>query len=232
MTPFTFRECLNRALDRILAEDDRADLLGEDILDPYGGAFKVTAGLSARYPERVRSTPVSEAGIIGMSIGMALAGLHPIVEIMFADFLTLGFDQIFNHATKFPYMYNGAVSCPVVVRTPTGGGRGYGPTHSQCPEKYFLGMPGLTVVAANHHTDPYPIIKQLQNESGPSLLIEHKGLYAQPMWTGEGLEEAGWHCLDFKLGEFPARALSLVEPQRCNLVVVAYGEFAGGLSRW
>ena len=226
MTPFTFRECLNRALDRILAEDHRAYIIGEDILDPYGGAFKVTAGLSTRYPERVRSTPVSEAGIIGMSVGMALAGLRPIVEIMFADFLTLGFDQLFNHATKFPYMYDGHVRCPVVVRTPTGAGRGYGPTHSQCPEKYFLGMPGLTVIAANHYTDPYPVIKQLQNERGPSLLIEHKGLYAQAMWTAEGLAEAGWQWLDFELGGFPARALSLVEPQRCNLVVVTYGEFA------
>jgi len=226
MTPLTFRECLNRALDRILAEDDRAYILGEDILDPYGGAFKVTTGLSTRYPGRVRSTPVSEAGIIGVSIGMALAGLHPIVEIMFADFLTLGFDQLFNHATKFPYMYDGRAPCPVVVRTPTGAGRGYGPTHSQCPEKYFLGMPGLTVVAANHHTDPYPLIKQLQNDRGPSLLIEHKGLYAQPMWTGERLGEAGWQWLDFKFGEFPARALSLVEPRRCHMVVVAYGEFA------
>lgn len=222
----TFRESLNGALNAVLADDERVHLLGEDIVDPYGGAFKVTAGLSTRYPRRVRSTPVSEAAIVGLATGMALAGLRPIVEIMFADFLTLGFDQLFNHATKFPRMYDGRVRCPIIVRTPAGGGRGYGPTHSQSPEKFFLGVPGLVVAAANRYADPLPVLRHLQEQPGPSLYVEHKTLYAQPMWEAARATALGWRWKDFQLGGLPARSLSLVPADECQLVVVAYGESA------
>ena len=89
--------------------------------------------------------PISEAGIVGCAIGLALAGLRPVTEIMFADFITLAMDQIFNHAVKFPGMFEG-VSVPLVIRTPSGGRRGYGPTHSQSPENLMMAVPGLTVV--------------------------------------------------------------------------------------
>ena len=125
------------ALRAVLNEDDRVILLGEDLVDPYGGAFKVTRGLSTEFPGRVRSTPISEGGIIGLSAGLALSGYRPIAEIMFGDFITLCFDQIVNHIAKYEAMYNGKATCPVIIRTPSGGGRGYGPTHSQSLRSTF-----------------------------------------------------------------------------------------------
>ena len=97
----TVLEALNAGLNRAMASDPRVYLLGEDLLDPYGGAFKVTRGLSARYPDRVLTTPISEAGLTGVAAGMALRGLRPVVEIMFGDFITLTADQLVNHIAKF-----------------------------------------------------------------------------------------------------------------------------------
>ncbi|HUV26149.1 MAG TPA: alpha-ketoacid dehydrogenase subunit beta, partial [Anaerolineales bacterium] len=143
----TVLESLNQALNRALKKDERVIILGEDILDPYGGAFKVTRGISTAFPERTLTTPVSEAGILGIATGLALRGYRPVVEIMFGDFVTLIADQVINHATKFRYMYNDQVNVPIVIRTPMGGRRGYGPTHSQTLEKLFLGTPGLRIFA-------------------------------------------------------------------------------------
>jgi 2-oxoisovalerate dehydrogenase E1 component len=159
---------------------ERADMfmMGEDILSPYGGAFKATKGLSDLFPDRVRNTPISEACIAGMGAGLALAGFHPLVEIMFGDFIGLAFDQIVNHAAKFQQMYNGQVSCNLIIRTPMGGGRGYGPTHSQTLDKHFLGVPGLRVVAQNIFVPPAQIYRPLlEQDSGPVLVIENKLLY-------------------------------------------------------
>lgn len=165
----------------LFATDPRVVLLGEDVLDPYGGAFKVTAGLSSKYPERVFTTPISEGGITGVAAGLALRGHVPLLEIMFGDFLTLCADQIVNHASKFPQMYPG-VACPLVLRTPMGGGRGYGPTHSQSIEKMFLGTPGLKIIAPSHYHRPgYSLQRVVANESGPTLFIEHKLLYREPL---------------------------------------------------
>jgi pyruvate/2-oxoglutarate/acetoin dehydrogenase E1 component len=174
----TVLESLNSALHRAMAEDKRVLLLGEDILDPYGGAFKVSHGLSEIYPVRVLTTPISEAGIVGTAAGMALRGLRPVVEIMFGDFLTLAADQLINHATKFRWMYNEQVRVPMVVRTPMGGRRGYGPTHSQTLEKHFLGVPGLNVLAPTLLGDPGRILYEaiLKGED-PTLFIENKLLY-------------------------------------------------------
>ena len=119
----TVLEALNTSLHDVMAEDDRVYFLGEDILDPYGGAFKVTRGLSSSFPDRVITTPISEAGIVGVAGGMALRGLRPIVEIMFGDFFTLIADQLINHITKFRWMYNDQVNVPIVIRAPMGGRR-------------------------------------------------------------------------------------------------------------
>src|SRR5512136_861277 len=120
----TVLAALNTALKEALTRDERVLLLGEDILDPYGGAFKVTRGLSEAFPERVLATPISEAGFSGVATGMALRGLRPVVEIMFGDFVTLIADQLVNHAAKFHWMYNRQVNVPLVIRTPMGGRRG------------------------------------------------------------------------------------------------------------
>lgn len=172
-------EQLNAALHAMMAERDDVVLLGEDLLDPYGGAFKVTRNLSTTCPERVFSTPIAESAIVGTANGLALAGLRPVAEIMFSDFATLAADQIINHLAKFFYMYGGAQTCPAVVRLVSGGGRGYGPTHSQCMESLFLGTPGLRVVALSRRHDPGPLLRAAVADDAPVLFVEPKRLYAQ-----------------------------------------------------
>ena len=170
---------INRALGDWLADDPRALLLGEDIRSPYGGAFKATRGLSDDHPDRVLNTPISEAGIVGIANGLALGGRRPIVEIMFGDFLALCFDQLLNHAAKFHGMYNGRVSSAIVVRTPMGGGRGYGPTHSQNLEKHLVGVPGLRVLVLHGRAPIASLYRALRSSVEPTLIIENKLLYRE-----------------------------------------------------
>ena len=169
------REAFQRALDK----DGRVILIGEDIESPYGGAFKVTKGLSDAFSGRVRNTPIGEALIVGLGNGLALAGMRPVCEIMFGDFLTLAADQWINHASKFRYMYHEQVRVPVIVRTAMGGRRGYGPTHSQSIEKHFLGLPDTLVLALHHRGDAGEIYDHLfARVEQPTLVIENKLLYA------------------------------------------------------
>ena len=138
---------LREAMAEEMERDERVFILGEDIAE-YGGAFKVTQGLVEQFGrERVRNTPISENTICGVGVGAAITGMRPIVDIMFQDFITLAMDQIVNHAAKFHYMYGNQCTVPVVIRTPAGGGRNYGPTHSQSLEAWFMHVPGLKVVA-------------------------------------------------------------------------------------
>lgn len=174
----TVLERINFALHRAMENDERVCIVGEDILDPYGGAFKVTRGLSTQFPGRVLTTPISEAAITGIATGLALRGLRPVVEIMFGDFITLCADQLINHAAKFRWIYNDQVRVPLVVRTPMGGRRGYGPTHSQSIEKLFLGIPGLKVLAPNTLNDPASLLASAIADDDPVLFVEHKLLYA------------------------------------------------------
>jgi pyruvate/2-oxoglutarate/acetoin dehydrogenase E1 component len=228
MKSMKYLKSVNSALRRILESDNRVILLGEDIVDPYGGAFKVTRGLSTDYPERVRSTPVSEAAIIGVSAGLALSGLRPIVEIMFGDFTTLGFDQIINHISKFQSMYANQTSCPVIIRTPMGAGRSYGPTHSQSLEKHFLGIPDFVVAAGSVLHDPYDCFKHLVTGDIPALFVEHKVLYVQEMRLPiNGL--VGYLQVDSYgsgLG-IPTRCVRPVERKYCKFTIIAYGYIAG-----
>jgi len=179
--PDTVLDRLNQALHSAMEVDSRVFILGEDILDPYGGAFKVTRGLSTKFPERVLTMPISESAIVGLANGMALRGLRPVAEIMFGDFVTLIADQLVNHAAKFRWMYNDNVRVPIVVRAPMGGRRGYGPTHSQSLEKMFLGVPGLKVVAPNTLGDPDQLLIAAIADDDPVLFVEHKLLYPRPL---------------------------------------------------
>ena len=184
------RQALNQSLAKLLEEDEQVVLIGEDLHEPYGGAFKVTAGLSSRFPGRVISTPISEAGIVGAAIGMAMSGLRPIVEIMFADFVTLCMDQLYNHAVKFPAMFEDC-SVPMVLRTPAGGRRGYGPTHSQNPENLLVSVPGLTVVFPSHRHDSGQLLERaVQDWPNPTVFLEHKLLY------GEAQSQGDFECVD------------------------------------
>jgi pyruvate/2-oxoglutarate/acetoin dehydrogenase E1 component len=183
----TVLEALNSALHTAMERDPRVYVLGEDILDPYGGAFKVTRGLSTKFPERVLTTPISESAIVGIANGLALRGLRPVAEVMFGDFVTLAADQLINHAAKFRWMYNDNVRVPLVLRAPMGGRRGYGPTHSQSLEKLFLGIPGLKVVAPNTLGDPAELLLAAIADDDPVLFVEHKILYTKSVLTTDAL---------------------------------------------
>jgi acetoin:2,6-dichlorophenolindophenol oxidoreductase subunit beta len=178
MNTGTVLQALNSALQKAMASDERVILIGEDLLDPYGGAFKVTRGLSSEFPNRVLPSPISEAGIVGVATGMAMRGFRPVVEIMFGDFVTLIADQVINHATKFTWMYNDQVNVPLVIRTPMGGRRGYGPTHSQSLEKLYLGVPGLRVLAPSSLGDPGELLLEAIRSEDVVLFIENKLLYS------------------------------------------------------
>jgi len=187
---------LNKGLLSALHQDERVYLLGEDILDPYGGAFKVTRGCSTAFPERVFTTPISEAGLAGLSAGMALRGLRPVLEIMFGDFTTLVTDQMVNHISKFRWMYNNTVNLPLVIRAPMGGRRGYGPTHSQTLEKLFMGVPGLTLMAPVNlvddklHQAPGDLLQGIiLRTDDPVMFIENKLQYLLPVYSPEDLPD-------------------------------------------
>jgi len=180
-------ELIYEALKKQLEIHKKTFFLGEDIeynneYTPlsYGGAFKVSNDLSKIFKENVRNTPISEAAITGTAIGLALNGYFSIVEIMFGDFLTLAFDQILNHASKFVSMFGKKLEIKMVIRTPMGGKRGYGPTHSQSIEKHFIGIPNLNVIALNSRISPKFIYNNIFNSNtGPFLVIENKVLYTR-----------------------------------------------------
>lgn len=174
-------EQINASLRRFLAGDDQAHIVGEDVLDPYGGAFKASAGLSSEFPGRVITTPISEAAITGFATGMALKGKPVCLEIMFGDFITLSTDQIVNHMAKLPWVYDNQIEVPVVVRAPMGGKRGYGATHSQSLEKHFCGVPGLTVRAISQYSDIEGIFAEAFAARTPHLIVENKTSYAREL---------------------------------------------------
>lgn len=162
---------LRNAIDQLILEKN-AYVIGEDVMEPYGGAFKVTKGLSSKYPENIIGVPMCEQGFTALSVGMALAGGWVIEEIMFGDFITLTADQLINHAAKFHELYGQELH--LVVRTPSGGYRGYGATHSQSLEKMFLGVPGLRVAAPNIWSDPGELLKTVISAGKPALFVENK----------------------------------------------------------
>ena len=179
MTLLSTTEALRTALSEELARDPAVFLLGEDI-GAYGGAFGVTRGLLDRFgPERVIDTPISESSVVGAAIGAALAGSRPVVEIMFMDFITLAVDQLANQAAKLRYVLGPQARCPVVVRTPAGGGRCYGPTHSQSLEALFLHIPGLRIAVPATPADARGLLKTAIRGDGPVLFVEHKTLYGE-----------------------------------------------------
>jgi pyruvate dehydrogenase E1 component beta subunit len=169
---------INQALADALAADPSVVLLGEDIAEA-GGPFKATRGLLERFgPERVRDTPISEAGITGAAVGAALTGLKPVVEIMFMDFVTLAMDALVNQAAKARFMFGGQSSVPMVVRLPHGGGLNAGPQHSQCLEAWFAHVPGLKVVCPATVEDAYSLLRAAIEDRDPVVFVENKALYA------------------------------------------------------
>jgi pyruvate/2-oxoglutarate/acetoin dehydrogenase E1 component len=227
-------ESLNTALHRAFSENEQVYCLGEDVLDPYGGAFKVTKGLSSAFPGRVLTTPISEAGFVGLAAGMALRGLRPVVEIMFGDFVTLMADQLVNHITKFRWMYNEQVSVPLVIRTPMGGRRGYGPTHSQSLEKLYLGIPGLQVIAPVSYCQPDGIgspgdllYRCILHAADPTLFLENKLGYLLPVQAQSDLAEFNLTVqISDGAARFPFFLLYMRAAPAPSLTIAAYGYMA------
>ncbi|MGA8682236.1 MAG: alpha-ketoacid dehydrogenase subunit beta [Acidimicrobiales bacterium] len=177
MTSVTYRQAVARALADEMEADDSVLLFGEDV-GAAGGVFKATEGLQERFgPRRVLDTPISEQAIVGCAIGAAARGLKPVIEIMFADFAGVCFDQIANELAKYRYMTNGQVSVGVTVRMANGAGGGFGAQHSQSVENWFLNIPGLKIVAPSTPADAYSLLREAIRDPNPVLYLEHKHLY-------------------------------------------------------
>lgn len=172
----SYRKAIYNALDHVMESDEKVVFMGEDITE-YGGAFGVSADLSRKHPGRVIATPISEGGFTGAAVGLSMTGYRVIIEIMFMDFITLAADQIINHAANVYYMYGGQVKCPLVIRTPAGGYRGYGPSHSKSMENFFMSVPGLKIVAPSTAMDAYGCLVSAVYDNNPVLFVEHKLLY-------------------------------------------------------
>lgn len=177
MTILTYAQALNEALREEMRADPRVFLMGEDI-GLHGGIFRVTKDLLEEFGhERVRDTPISEAGFVGVGIGAAICGMRPVVELLFMDFALVAADQIINQAAKMRYMAGGTVSVPLVIRTQQGGGRGNGAQHSQSFESWFAQVPGLITIAPATPKDAKGLLKSAIRAGNPVMFIEHKLLY-------------------------------------------------------
>jgi pyruvate dehydrogenase E1 component beta subunit len=177
MAVMRMREALNQALAEEMRRDERVFVMGEDV-GVFQGAFKVTEGLLDEFGEkRVRDTPISENTIVGTGVGAAMAGLRPVVEIMTVNFALLAMDQLVNHMAAIPYMFNGQVRVPMVVRMPGGGGHQLGPTHSHSFEAVFLHIPGLLVACPSTPADGKGLLKAAIRNDNPVIFVEHETLY-------------------------------------------------------
>ena len=181
-----FQKAINEALDQEMANDATVLLMGEDIaggsgtdgeIDAWGGPMGITKGLYTKYPDRVMDTPITESAFIGAAIGAATGGLRPVVELMFNDFMGVCFDQIFNQAAKFRYMFGGKAETPVVVRTMYGAGIRAAAQHSQSLYSIFTHIPGLKCIVPSTPYDAKGLLIQSIRDNDPIIFFEHKQLY-------------------------------------------------------
>jgi pyruvate dehydrogenase E1 component beta subunit len=177
MPEMRMRDALREALREEMLRDDRIFLLGEDI-GKYGGSYAVTRDLLQEFgPERVRDTPIAESGIVGAGIGAAMAGMHPMVELMTINFSFLALDQIVNSAAKLLYMSNGQINVPLVIRMASGGGSQLAATHSHSLEGLYAHFPGLKVVCPATPADGKGLLKRAFRDQNTVIFIEHSALY-------------------------------------------------------
>ena len=225
MKTMTMVQALNSALDLAMAENDKVFLMGEDI-GRMGGDFGVTKGLWEKYgEERVRDTPLSEAGFIGAAVGAAMVGMRPVAEIMFADFMGECYDQMVNNAAKMHYMFDGQFRAPMVVRTAAGGGFGGGPHHSQSVEGWFLNVPGLVIVAPSNPYDAKGLLIASIENDNPVLFLEHKALYRT---KGEVPEEK--YTVPLRIASIPRAGehVTVVSNQRMTREALAAADELAG----
>jgi len=174
----TIAEALREAIAEEMRRDPSVFCLGEDIAVPggWGGAFTVTLGLEQEFPDRMLNTPIAELGFFGAAVGAAIMGMRPIADVQYGDFLFLAMDQIVNNAAKLRYMSGGSIRVPLVMRAPIGA-TGRGSQHAQSMERYFIGVPGIKVVAVSNAYDAKGILKAAVRDDNPVLIFEHKLLY-------------------------------------------------------
>lgn len=195
MRELTYKEAIRESLRQNMQEDERVFQMGEDI-GVYGGGFGVTDGLIKEFGEkRVRDTPISEIGTVGIAVGAALTGMRPVIDIQFSDFLSLPLDQIVNQAAKIRYMYGGKATVPLVIRTPSGSGTGAAAQHSQSQESWFTHVPGLKVVQPSTAYDAKGLLTAAIKDLNPVIFFEHKLLY------NENTSLVPWENYDIPLGE-------------------------------
>src|SRR5881396_523187 len=177
MPELSYREAVRDAMSRAMREDDDVFVMGEDIAE-MGGSMGVTQGMLDEFgPERVRNTPISEMAIVGAGIGAAMAGMRPVVEIMYEDFLTLSLEQIVNQAAKHRFMSGGQVKVPLTIRTQGGAGWSPGAQHAQQLESWFVHVPGLKVVFASTPEDVRGLLLTSIQDENPVIFFEHRTLY-------------------------------------------------------
>jgi 2-oxoisovalerate dehydrogenase E1 component len=175
---FRTMDAIHEALDHELAADDGVFLAGIDV-GAGGNVFGLTRGLAAKYPGRVRDTPISESAVVGVGVGAAMAGLRPVVELMYFDFIGVCLDQLMNQAAKLRFMTGGAVSLPLVVRTQFGAGKSSGSQHSQSLEALLAHIPGLTVVMPSTPADTYGLLRAAIRDPNPVVFVENRLLYGR-----------------------------------------------------
>lgn len=218
MREIRYREAVSEALREEMRRDERVIVLGEDI-GVYGGVFKVTSGFLEEFGEaRVLDTPISEGGIVGCAVGAAMMGLRPVVEIMYADFLTLAMDQLANHAALLPFVYGDQVTMPLVVRTQGGAGASAGAQHSKSLEAWVAHIPGLRVAMPATPADAKGLLKTALREMEPTVIFEHKLLYNTrgPVPDGEHLTPLGSAVV-----RRPGRDVTIVATSRMVLEALA-----------
>ena len=177
MRTLTFAGALNEALAQEMRRDPKIFMAGEDI-GQYGGIYGVTKGLFDEFGEkRVRDTPITESVIIGLAVGASAAGLHPVVELMFVDFIGVSMDQLLNQAAKMKYMFGGKATLPLVLRATQGAGHQAAAQHSQCLEAWFMHIPGIKVVVPSTPYDAKGLLTTAMREQNPVVFLEHKFLY-------------------------------------------------------
>lgn len=217
-------ELISDAFDSELNKNKRIIIYGEDVCDPYGGAFKATKGLSTKYPNNVFNMPISEQCMVGMGVGMAMFGKIPVVEMMFGDFITLGFDQLLNHATKYSWVYGGDIKVPLVVRMASGGKRGYGPTHSQSLEKYLIGIPLIKIVSLSSLIDPRVFYNHLFSTiESPTVVLENKKLYSERIISIQNEQYDIFTVKEVNNFGYPTIHLSVSQGDKPDYYIVTYG---------
>ena len=183
----SMKDAINEAIDQEMSRDSTVIMMGEDIVggagadgddDAWGGVLGVTKGLFAKHPNQMIDTPLSESAYIGAAVGASTCGLRPIAELMFVDFLGVCFDQIFNQAAKFRYMFGGKAKTPVVIRAMCGGGFRAAAQHSQMLTPIVTHIPGLKVVCPSNAYDTKGLLTQAIRDDDPVIFLEHKNLYA------------------------------------------------------